>query len=40
MRLTYEHLFCKYFVRRSVRQATKGRNVERRFSLLLIKIDD
>ncbi len=27
--LIYEHLFYKYFVRRSVDQATKGRNVKK-----------
>ncbi len=26
--LIYEHLFCKFFVRRSVGQATKDRNVK------------
>ena len=28
IRLIYEHLYYKYFVRRSVGQATKGRNVK------------
>ncbi len=39
----YEYLFYIYFVRRSVSQATKGRNdenVETQFSQPLIKIDD
>ena len=42
IRLTYEHLFYKYFVRRSVGQDTKGRNVKilkMKFSSPLIKID-
>ncbi len=26
--LTYDHVYCKYFVRRSINQASKGRNLK------------
>ncbi len=34
--LIYEHLFYKYFVRRSVGQATNGQNVKTPFQLSVV----